>query len=74
MQSDGACVLSVEGGGHYGQDAVDSLWKVSTLTKKSPVCTRFLYNLEAVFVIAMQDTRSHEREDRHDISEDGLRR
>ena len=48
--------------------------KVSTLTKKSPVCTRFLYNLEAVFVIAMQNTRPHEREDRHDISEDGLRR
>lgn len=48
--------------------------KVSALTQKSPICTRFLYNFEAVFVIAMQDTRSHEGEDRHDVSEDGLRR
>jgi len=48
--------------------------KVSTPTQKALVCTRFLYDLEAVFVIAMQDTRSHEREDRHDIPEDGLRR
>lgn len=27
MQSDGVCVLSFEGGGHYGQDAVDGLRK-----------------------------------------------
>ena len=48
--------------------------KVSTFTQEPPVCTRFLYDLEAIFVIAMQNTSSHEREDRHDISEDGLRR
>ena len=48
--------------------------KVSTSTQKPFVCTRFLYDLEAVFVIAMQDTRSHEREDWHNISENGLGR
>ena len=46
--------------------------KVGTFTQKPLVCTHFLYDLEAVFIIAMQDTRPHEREDRHDISEDGF--
>ena len=31
-----------------------------------------MHDLEAVFVIAVQNTGSHEREDRHDISEDRL--
>lgn len=45
--------------------------KVSTFTQE-PFCTRFLYDLETVFIITMQDTRSHEREYWHDVSEDGL--
>jgi len=28
-----------------------------------------LHDFEAVLIIAMQNTRSHEREDRHDIAE-----
>jgi hypothetical protein len=46
--------------------------KVSTPAYRSLDYTRFLCDLEAVFVIAMQDTRSHEREYRHNISEDSL--
>ena len=46
--------------------------KVSTSTQKPLFCTCFLYDLEAVFVVAMQNTRSHEREYRHDIPEDCL--
>lgn len=36
------------------------------------VCARLLHNFETVFVVAMQNTRSHEREDRHNITEDGF--
>jgi uncharacterized protein YlxP (DUF503 family) len=44
--------------------------EVSTFRQKRCVCARLLHDLEAVFVIAVQNARSHECEDRHDISED----
>lgn len=65
-------MLGFEGGGHHRQDAVNGLWEVSTSTQKHFVCTRLLHYLEAVFIVAVQNTRSHECEDRHDVSEDGL--
>ena len=31
-----------------------------------------MHDFETVFVVAMQNTRSHEREDRHDIAKDSF--
>lgn len=72
VKSDGACVFRFEGGCHYGQDVVDCLRGGQRTQIETPCCTHFLYDPEAVFVIAVQNTRSHERKDWHDISEDGF--
>jgi hypothetical protein len=47
--------------------------EVNTFKQECLGFARLLHDFEAVLVIAMQNTRSHEREDRHDIAEDRFR-
>lgn len=44
--------------------------RFSPFKGKHPVRTHLFHNLKAIFIIAVQNTRSHEREDRHNITED----